>query len=64
MRRAAILILALACTACATSSPEGGVATYDSLRRAQAECAAKGGEFGLKPGGDSQVLLDYACKRK
>ena len=64
MRSAGFLLLALALGACASASPEGGIANYDTLARAQADCAAKGGEFALKNGGDPQVLIDYACKRK
>ena len=66
MRRA-LLILA-ACSglaACAGSdAPEGGVANYDALAKARADCAAKGEELSLAPGGDPQVLGDFVCKRK
>ena len=64
MRRILPLMLALACAACAAASPDGGVASYDTLNKAQKDCAAKGGELTLKSGGDTAVLTDYACKRK
>ncbi|MDP3173113.1 MAG: hypothetical protein Q8M88_01600 [Phenylobacterium sp.] len=64
MKTAFAFILVLACTACASASPDGGVANYDSLSRAGQECAAKGGQLALQNGGDPQVLTDYACKRK
>ncbi|HEY8615879.1 hypothetical protein [Phenylobacterium sp.] len=63
MRTLLATLLALGVTACATAMPAGGVATYDDLRRAQADCAAKGGKLTLKRGGDSQYLEDYACER-
>ena len=59
------MILPLALGACATSpEPAGGVATYDALKRASDDCAAKGGSFQLKKLGDSQYVQDYACERK
>ncbi|WP_334163867.1 hypothetical protein [Phenylobacterium sp.] len=63
MRTVLASLLALGVSACATAMPAGGIATYDDLRRAQADCAAKGGNLTLKRGGDSQYLEDYACER-
>jgi hypothetical protein len=67
MRVAAPLVLALSLAACAEgpggAMPDGGVATYDALKQAQARCAAQGGTMTLKSGGDSQYIGDYACKR-
>jgi hypothetical protein len=63
MRTPLAALLAVAVAGCATAMPTGGVATYDDLRRAQADCAAKGGKLTLKRGGDSQYLEDYACER-
>ena len=64
MRLAVTMTLALGLAACSTASmPAGGYATYDALSRAQADCAAKGGTFQLKPQGDAQYLDAYACRR-
>jgi hypothetical protein len=60
----AILLLALGAGACATGGPEGGVASYDALRQAQQDCAARGGTMRLKPQGDPQSIQAYACERK
>ena len=57
------LVFALGLAACETAANEGGVADYDALKKAQAECAAQGGTFILKPGGDAEYIQDYACKR-
>jgi len=62
MRRAATLLLVLGLAGCASASPEGGVATYDALKQAQDNCAAKGKTLTLKSGGNTQWLEDYACK--
>ena len=66
MRRALLILAACAaCSACAgASAPEGGVANYDALAKARADCAARGEELSLAPGGDPQVLGDFVCKRK
>jgi hypothetical protein len=61
---AVALILALGLTACETAANEGGVADYDALRKAQQACAAQGGTFKLKSGGDATFIQDYACERK
>lgn len=50
--------------ACAASQRDGGLATYDALRAAQADCAAKGGTLKLKSGGNSRYVEDFACERK
>ena len=64
MRAALLALLALGLTACETASNAGGVADYDALRQAQQACAARGGTFKLKPGGDAEYIQDYACERK
>ena len=46
----------------AVGGPEGGVANYDSLKQAQAACAAKGGNLVLQKGGDPQYIGDYECE--
>ncbi len=56
----AVLVLA----ACSSLQVEGGVATYDALKKATDQCAAGGGTLRLKKEGDSQYLEDYACERK
>jgi hypothetical protein len=64
MRAVLIAMLGLGLTACESASNAGGVADYDALRQAQQACAAQGGEFKLKPGGDAEYIQDYACVRK
>ena len=61
----AMTILALGLSACETTGNNvSGTADYDSLKRAQDECAAQGGQLVLKNGGDAQYIQDYACKGK
>ena len=56
---------ALLCAACASGvTPNGGVASYDALKTARAECLAKGGDLKLTKEGDPQSITAYACKRK
>jgi hypothetical protein len=65
MRAIVAMIMTLGLAACADEpSADGGVATYDALRLAQKDCAAKGGALVLKKDGDSQYIGDYACKGK
>ena len=64
MKAALVLVLMLGLTACETASNAGGVADYDALRQAQQACAAQGGTFKLKSGGDPEYIQDYACVRK
>ena len=63
MRTALILCLGLVCAACA-SERDGGYLTYDALAAAAKACGAKNGKLELSPGGDPQVMANYACKRK
>ena len=63
MRTALAILLVLGLAACA-SEREGGIANYDALAKARADCAARGEELSLAPGGDPQVLGDFVCKRK
>ena len=51
-------------TACATGGQTGGYANYDDLKRAQADCAAKGGTLRLKTEGNAERIDAYACERK
>jgi putative hemolysin len=67
MKRAAVpmlVVLALGLAACAETqgANAAGTADYDTLSRASKDCAAKGGKFVLKDGGDSQYIQDYECK--
>ena len=64
MRAALAVALMLGLCACETAANEGGVADYDALRKAQQACAAQGGTFKLKPGGDAEYIQDYDCVRK
>jgi hypothetical protein len=43
---------------------EGDVATYDVLKAARSDCAAKGGELTLKRDGLATNLSAYECIRK
>ena len=66
--RLALILLALAPTlvlgACASAAPEAGVANYDALKKAHADCAAKGGSLVLKKEGNPEDIGAYACERK
>jgi hypothetical protein len=66
MRRALVpimTVLALSLAACETGGANvAGTADYDSLSRATADCAAKGGKFVLKPEGNPQYIDAYECK--
>ena len=64
MRTWAILSMCAALAACAGMTNEGGIANYDALRKATADCEAKGGELKLQNGGDPEVIGDFSCKRK
>ena len=58
-------LLALGLAGCETGGDNvSGTADYDSLSRAQQECAAQGGKLVLKDGGDAQYIQDYECKGK
>ena len=61
---AVMLIMALGLGACASASPAGGVANYDALKKAHADCVAKGGTLVLQENGDPEYIGDYACERK
>ena len=66
MRALIIGGMLLGLAACA-SGPEGnawyqlGDANYDALKAAHDDCAAKGGQFQLKSGGEPTHLGDYEC---
>ena len=64
MRLVLTLTFAFGLCACAATMPTGGYASYDAIKRAQTDCAAKGGTLRLAKGGDAQYLGDYACERK
>jgi len=57
------MTIALGLSACA-AAPLGGIATIDTLRDAQAACAAKGNTLRLKRNGDPKYLEDYACEKE
>ena len=62
---ALMLPLAAPLAACADGpSAEGDVATYDVLKAARNDCAAKGGELTLKKDGLGTKLSAYDCVRK
>ena len=64
IRTAAIPLIALTLGACAGApTRDGGVATLDALRDAQAACAKRGLTLKLKPEGDAQYIDAYACQR-
>ena len=63
MRALAIILAASLLSACALGGAEGGVASYDALKKARDDCAAKGGTFVLKSG-DPTWIGNYACERK
>ncbi|MCA6234598.1 MAG: hypothetical protein IM653_05620 [Phenylobacterium sp.] len=66
MRRAALPLLGLAgllLVGCAsTSTPDGDVATYDSLRQLRERCTAQGKDLAPKPGGNERRLSGYECR--
>jgi hypothetical protein len=63
LRSLTLLAFAVALTACGSvGGPEGGVATLDSLKRAEDDCVAKGGHLVLQKGGDPQYIGDYTCE--
>ena len=65
MRSLGAIALLLTLAACAdTPGPEGDVASYDVLKTARADCAAKGGELTLKRDGLATNLSAYECIRK
>ena len=65
MIRAAAILVLLAVGGCAgVGGPEDGVANYDALAKARADCVAKGQELTLVNGGDPQALGDFRCKGK
>jgi len=67
MIRLALLVAALgvlaACSQTGSSAAwyEQGDANYDALKAAHDACAAKGGTYQMKPGGDPTHLGDYQC---
>ena len=75
MRGAALIaaaVMALACSACATTSGgdplagrsyrlDSGAADYDSLQRATALCNSRGGSLKPDNGADLTELSSYSC---
>jgi uncharacterized membrane protein len=62
---ALMLTLAAPLAACADGpAAEGDVATYDVLKAARTDCAAKGGELTLTKDGLATRLSAYECIRK
>ncbi len=64
MRPLLVILIAALAAACASAAPVGGVANYDALKKAHADCAAKGGTLVLQKNGDPEYIGDYACERK
>ena len=64
MRAVAVILAALALSACVSATSQGGDANYDTLAKAEAACAAKGGELRLRKFGNPEVISSYACHRK
>lgn len=68
MRRAAVSFLGLAVLflagCAATTTPDGDVATYDTLRQLRERCTAEGKEMVLKSGGNDRRLSGYECRGK
>jgi hypothetical protein len=63
VRAVLILLVASLVAGCALGGAEGGVASYDALKKAKDDCTAKGGVFVLKSG-DPTWIGNYACERK
>lgn len=70
MRMAAIsflglgILLSAGCASTSASTPDGDVATYDSLRQLRAQCTGQGKELALKAGGNDRRLSGYECRGK
>jgi uncharacterized lipoprotein YmbA len=64
MKTTLAMLAVLTLGACASGSPDGGVASYDALKKAHAECAARGGTLALQKDGDPEYIGAYACERK
>ncbi|MFM8820658.1 MAG: hypothetical protein ACKOD3_08990 [Phenylobacterium sp.] len=66
MKTATIPFLGLAgllLAGCASvATPDGDVATYDSLRQLREQCTAQGKELAPRPGGNERRLSGYECK--
>ena len=62
----ALLLMSAAPLAACADGPgaEGDVATYDVLKAAREDCAAKGGELTLVKDGLATKMSAYECKRK
>ncbi|HTX49840.1 MAG TPA: hypothetical protein VME40_10670 [Caulobacteraceae bacterium] len=67
MKQLVLVLGAVASLAACSSGPEGkawyeqGDANYDALKAAHDACAAKGGTYQVKSGGDPTHLGDYEC---
>jgi hypothetical protein len=55
---------ALALSACAEGGPQGGVATYDAIKRASDACAAQGGRLELQRDAAPEDIANYSCIKK
>ncbi len=68
--RSFLLLPVLAATAllsaCATAgaTPDGDVASYDSLRQMRERCTSEGKELTLRDGGNDRRLSGYECRGK
>jgi hypothetical protein len=59
---AAMIVAALALSACASYGLDPGDANYDALKAATEQCQAKGGHIQLRSGYDGRRLDSYECK--
>ena len=65
MRILLVISSLMLCAACASGvTPDGGVASYDALKKARDACLIKGGDLRLAKEGDPQSITAYVCKRK
>ena len=65
MKSVLAIAMLLTLAACADGpGAEGDVATYDVLKAARADCAAKGGELTLTKDGLATRMSAYECIRK
>jgi hypothetical protein len=64
MRTALAMLAVLALGACASGAPDGGVASYDALKKAHTDCTARGGTLVLQKDGNPEYIGAYVCERK
>jgi hypothetical protein len=64
MRSGLLILAALMLNGCGIGGRDMGLATYDALAQAQADCAAKGGVLKQKDQANAKRLDSFACERK